>query len=144
MGPSGPMGPAGPPAFDTHIATAQSLYAETTLPDTTPVYPPMTYNGASVTSIPIPAGTSLVITDLFFGFGLVFWTIEVDFGSGFVTLGTFGFTLLAPATSEVKTYNSPITIQGGPGVAFRLRAITPTTPTVPVEADITVRLYSTP
>ncbi len=125
------------------LITVHSLYAEATLPDTTPVNPSMTYDGATVSQISVPSG-KLVITDCYFGFGFVYWTIEVDFGlgGGFVVLATFGFTLLAPATTEELKFKAPIVIQGGPGVAVRLRAMLATTPTNPVDVSATLRCYS--
>lgn len=123
------------------VVTVHSLYAEATLPDTTPVNPPMTFDGNSVSEIDVPSG-KLVITDAFLGFGFVYWTIEVNFGSGFVTLATFGFTLTAPPSSEVKRFKSPITILGGPGVAMRLKVAAATTPTVPIPVNATLRCFS--
>jgi hypothetical protein len=134
-------------AAPTHVETAHSLYAETTLPDTdnNPVFPSMIYDGAAVASIPVPSG-KLVITDAFFGFGFVFWSIEVDYGlgAGFVTLAKFGFTLIAPLTTEVKRFKSPIVIQGGSGVAIRLRVKSPDVPATPLDVNATIRLYSEP
>lgn len=117
---------------------AHSLYAEATLPDATPVNPPMTYDGAVVTEIPIPDG-QFIISDLYFSIGFVYWVIEVDFGAGYVDYARFGFTLLSPVTTEVKSFTTPITINGGPGVKMRLRVNLPTVPASPVDVNCTVR-----
>ena len=123
------------------IVTVHSLYAEATLPDTTPVNPPMTYDGATVTEIDVPSGV-FVITDLILSLGFVYWVIEVDFGSGFVSFATFGFTLLSPASSEKKHFKSPLVIQGGPGVKIRLLCFLAATPTSPVDVNATLRCYT--
>lgn len=124
-----------------NTVVVHSLYAEAVLPDMTPVNPPMTFDGATVSEIPVPSG-KLVITDAFFGFGFVYWSIEVNFGSGFVTLATFGFTLLAPSSTEIKRFKSPITIKGGAGVAMRLRVVAAAAPTIPIPVDATLRCFS--
>lgn len=119
-------------------AGCHSLYAEATLPDTAPVNPPMIYDGASVTEIAIPSGR-FIISDLYFGLGFVYWTVEVDFGSGFETFATFGFVLTAPPTTEVKRLTTPITIPGGPGVKMRLRVKLAATPAASVDVNATLR-----
>lgn len=115
-----------------------SLYAEATLPDTTPVNPPMVYDGTTVTEILIPSG-QFIISDLYFGIGFVYWTVEVDFGAGYVDFASFGFVLTAPPTTEVKKLKTPITIQGGPGVKMRLRVTSPVTPSAPIDVNATLR-----
>ena len=125
-----------------NLVTVHSLYAEASLPDTTPVNPSLIYDGTTLTEIPVPAGTKFVITDLIIGVGFVYWEIEVDFGSGFVTLARFGFTLIAPAISEKKRLKSPIVVQGGPGVKVRLKATLAADPVAPVEVSMTVRCYT--
>lgn len=117
-----------------------SLYAETTLPDMTPVNPAMIYDGASVASIPVPSG-QFIITDLYFGIGFVYWTIQVDLGlgAGFVDWVTFGFVLTSPPTTEVKRFKTPITIPGGPGVAIRLKVALAVVPAAPIDVNATVR-----
>ena len=142
-GPAGPAGPAGV-GLDSHVESAQSFYAEAIIADTTPVFPSMIYNGQAVSEIDVPAGQKLVITDAFFGFGFLFWTIEVDFGSGFTPIANFGFTLIAPITTEVKCFKSPITIVGGPGVKIRVKATAATLPDNPIDASITLRIYTEP
>jgi hypothetical protein len=125
------------------LITVHSLHAEATLPDTTPVNPSMTYDGATVAQISIPSG-KFVITDCYFGFGFVYWTIEVDYGlgGGFVVLANFGFTLLAPATTEELKFKAPIVIQGGAGVAVRLRAMLAEDPINPVDVSASIRCYT--
>jgi len=114
---------------------AHSLYAEASLPDATPVNPPMIYDGSVVTQILIPSG-QFIISDLYLGFGFVYWVVEVDFGAGYVDYTRFGFTLLAPLTTEVKKFKTPITINGGPGVKMRLRV---EAVTFPVDVNCTIR-----
>lgn len=117
---------------------AHSLYAEASLVDTTPVNPPMTYDGATVTEIQIPIG-QFIISDLYIGFGFAYWTVEVDFGSGYVNFATFGFVLTAPPTTEVKKFTTPITIQGGAGVKMRLKVALAAVPAAAVDVNATVR-----
>lgn len=146
-GPRGPQGIQGPPAPtpSNNVESAHSLFSEVTLSDETPVTPPMTYDGATVASIPVPSG-KLIITDAFFGFGFVFWLIEVDLGlgGGFKPLANFGFTLLSPTTTEVKRFRSPLVIKGGTGVAMRLKMIAAVAPPTPIDVNATIRLYSAP
>jgi hypothetical protein len=124
------------------IGVAHNLYAETTLPDTTPVNPDITYDGTTVTEISILSG-KFSITDVMIGLGFVYWTIQLDTGDGggFRTLATFGFTLIG-STTEVKTFRTPITIQGGAGVKIRLQAQLTTTPTTPIDVNMTLRCYT--
>jgi hypothetical protein len=119
-----------------------NVYAETSLADTTPVNPSLIYDGTTVSEITIPSG-KLTITDIMIGFGFVYWTIQLDTGDGggFRTLVTFGFTLIG-ATSEVKAFKTPITIQGGLGVKIRLQAQLATTPTTPTDVSATLRCYT--
>lgn len=118
-----------------------SLYAETTLSDTTPVNPSLVYDGDVVSEIPIPSGY-LAITDLYFGLGFVYWTVEVNRGSGFTSLATFGFTLLSPPVTEKKEFKFPIIIPGGPGVVMRLKVAAAVSPASPIEVKATIRCYT--
>lgn len=124
------------------VGIPHNIYTEATLPDTTPVNPSLTYDGTTVSEISVPTG-KFVITDVMIGFGFVYWTIQLDKGdgNGFQSLATFGFTLIG-ATSEVKAFKTPITIQGGTGVKFRLQAQLATTPTSPTDVAMTVRGYT--
>ena len=121
---------------------AHNLYAEATLSDTTAVNPDLIYDGASVTEISVPSG-KFVITDLMISLGFVYWTIQLDKGdgNGYQPLAIFGFTLIG-AVTEVKTFKTPITIQGGTGVKIRLEAQLTTTPTTPVDVNMTLRCYT--
>ena len=107
--------------------TTSSIYGELTLSDTTPTPVPIVYNGQSISQIDIPSGT-LHITDVLIGIGFIYWAIEVDRGSGFTSIATFGFTLLVPFHTEIKKFNTPIAIDGGPGVAMRIVATAVTPP----------------
>jgi hypothetical protein len=124
------------------VGIPHNVYAETTLPDTTPVNPSLIYDGTTVSEISIPSG-KFVITDLLIGFGFVYWTIQLDTGDGggFRTLATFGFTLIG-STTEIKAFKTPITIQGGAGVKIRLQAQLATTPTVAIDVNATLRCYT--
>lgn len=145
QGPPGPAGPPGPPGGppSNNVESAHSFYTEAVLTDTTPQIPSITYDGATVAQVPVTSGR-LVITDAFFGFGFVFWSIQIDFGGGggFVSVATFGFTLLTPLTTEVKKFKSPIVVPGGPGVAMRIRVAAATPPVNPLNVNCTLRLYS--
>lgn len=134
------LGVVGAPR-ETVSQDPHSLYAETTLSDTTPVNPPLVYDGNSVSEIPIPSGY-LAITDLYFGLGFVYWTIEVNRGSGFTSLATFGFTLLSPPVTEKKEFKFPIIIPGGTGVVMRLKVAAAVSPLVPIEVKATLRCYT--
>jgi collagen triple helix repeat protein len=125
-------------------ATVHSLYTETVISDTTPITPAMTYDGAAVSSVPVPAGQSLVITELYIGIGFLYWTLEVDrgLGAGFVTLATFGFTLAEIAVSEKIEFKSPIVVPGGTGVQIRFTVAAAVTPSVPLDACLTARCYT--
>lgn len=140
----GAQGPAGPPGpgVANNVASANSLFAEATLSDTTPTNPQMVYNGSVVSQVSIPQGQQLVITDCYFGLGFVYWTIEVDSGAGFATLATFGFVITLPPVTEEKKFKSPIVIQGGPSVVMRLKVTAAATPATPIEVNATIRSYS--
>jgi hypothetical protein len=129
------------PGTQVNSQTLHSLYAETTLSDTTPVNPPMTYDGNTVSEIDVPSGRFL-ISDLYIGLGFVYWTIEVDRGSGFTAIATFGFTLISPPVTEKKEFKSPIAIQGGPGVRMRLKVASAVTPVSPIDVKAAIRCYS--
>jgi len=115
-----------------------SIYGETTLADSEWTQLTLTYDGQSVEEIPIPDGR-FVISDAIFGRGFVYFAFEVNRGSGYTPIATFGFVLTSPIHSEVKRFKTGIVVNGGPGVTFRVRVKAVSAP--PVSVNVTLRAY---